>query len=217
MANYENEIVLPRGQAFQAVIGYRDPDRIPPLVARQTSTLLSLFHQGAIYKPDLAIDYLRGYALNYLNMAEKGVDAVYDRTSSSFEEFDVEVTEAADFAYVIFAHLPGLVKSPWLPNGFSRRGMLKAPETEKEFLGRIRELKIGIWQVVGGEMEPQTTLEAYPSLLRTFGFFKVGGELPIKLSEDERKMEAMGRERFNDLLGGIDVSLLNINLMEDQR
>ncbi len=80
MANNENEIVLPRGQRFQAIIGYRDPDRVPPLVVRQTNTLIGLFYQGAIHNPDLAIDYLHDYALRYLNMAEEGTDAVYDRT-----------------------------------------------------------------------------------------------------------------------------------------
>ncbi len=56
-------------------------------------------------------------------------------------------------------------------------------------------------------MEPRATLEAVPSLLRTFGFFKVGGELPIKLSENQRKQDAIQREKFNDLLEGIDISL----------
>ncbi len=202
----EGEIVLPRGQRFQAVIGYRDLDRVPPLVVGQTDTLLGLFHQGAIHNPGLAEDYLHDYALHYLKMAEEGADAVYDKTGVVSERHDVEVVEAADFAYVVFTHLPDQVRSPWLPMGFSRRGVLQAPETERQFRGRIRELKVGIGQVVVGEMEPRATLEAYPYLLRTFGFFKVGGNLPLNFPDDQSKLDIRERERFNNLLEGIDIS-----------
>lgn len=207
MANYEKEIVLPRGHEFQALPGYREWERTPFVVARQTHTLLGLYYQGAIHRPGLARDYLHDYALTYLKDAEKGSDALYDETGVLIENIDLEVREAADHAFVAFAHIPDFVTSPWLPKGYSRRGELQPPQTRNEFLKRITELQVGLWQVVAGEMEPRATFEAYPSLARTYGFFRVGSELPIKLSEDERKQDQREREKFNDLLTGVDVSL----------
>ena len=209
MTNFgkEGEIILPRGQNFQAVTAYKEPERMPTLVAKQTATLLGLFHQGAIHNPDLAIGYLHDYALALLGMAEKGADAVYDRTGVASEMCDPEVREVADFAYIMFAHLPDSVTSPLLPMGFSRKGMLRAPETAGEFRRRIKELKIGIWQVVEGEMPSGVPLEANPSLLRTYGFFRVGGEFPMRVQEDQGVRYRIERERFNDLLAGIDISL----------
>lgn len=177
------------------------------MVAKQTSALLELFYQGAIHKPDLARDYFHDYTLSYLRKAEEGMGTIYNRKGLIREDLDLETREIAHHAFIVFANLSDNLASRFLPNGFSKRGMLKAPETREDFLKRIEELKIGIWQVVEGKVEPRTTLEAYPRLLRTYGFFRVGSTLPIRMSEDEKKKEKMKIEEFNDLLKGIDISL----------
>lgn len=166
---------------FQTVIGYREFEASPPVVVRQTDTLLSLFHRGEILKPEFARGYLHGYTLNFLKAAEEGSSTLYDTKGHEFQNVDLEVREAARFAFVVFAWMHVRAKSPFLPQGFSRRGMLAAPATHSQFLERIRELKIGIWNVVEGGIEPLATLEASPRLLRVFKFFEVGSNLPIRL------------------------------------
>ncbi len=200
MTNPERRISPSINQDFQPVIKYKDIEKSPIMVSKQTCQLLELFYQGAIHKPDLARDYFHDYTLSYLSQAEAGTDALYDGKGGVFKDLDLETREIAHHAFIVFANLPDNVKSPFLPNGFSRRGMLKAPETRKEFLKRIREIKIGIWQILEGEAEPGITLEAYPRLLRTYGFFKVGSKLPIKLSQDEKKKEQMEKEKFEAIV-----------------
>lgn len=193
---------------FQPVIGYREIEKSPPLVARQTHTLLGLYYQGAIRNPEPARDYLQDYTLGYLTAAEEGSGMLYDQTGQFIvQEIDLETREAASHAFVVLAYLPDRATSPFLPSGFSRRGMLAAPTTQKQFLTRIKELKIGLWQIADGNINPHTILEAYPPILRVWKFFEVGSGLPIRLTDDEREQEQLGRERLNALLGGIDTSI----------
>lgn len=192
---------------FQSVIGYRESEASPFVVVRQTNTLLGLFNQGAIRRPKLAKDYFCAYTFNYLKAAEEGSDGLYDADGCFIKDIDLEVREAAHHAFVVFTWMHDRAKSPFLPKGFSRRGMLAAPITHHQFLERIKELKVGIWNVVEGEVAPHATLEAYPPLLRVFNFFKVGSKLPIRFTISEKKQLEMEREKMNDLLGGIDTSL----------
>lgn len=208
MTDLENGFCLPHHEEFQSVIGYREIEKSPPLVARQTHTLLGLYSQGAIRNPRPARDYLEDYTLEYLKAAEAGSGILYDQTGNlKPQEIDLETREAASHAFVVLAHLPDKATSPFLPLGFSRKGMLAAPTTKEQFLARIKELKIGLWQIADGNLSPHATLEAYPSLLRVCKFFEVGNGLLVRLTDDEIKQEGSERERFNDLLGGIDTSL----------
>lgn len=208
MADTEKGFFIPHPE-FQPLITYREVERSPLLIIRQTHALLGLYYRGAIRNPQPATDYLRDYTMEYLKVAEEGSATLYSREGKlNVQILDLEIREAAQHAFVVFAHLPDKARSPFLPQGFSRHsGTLSAPETRDQFLARIKELKNGILQIVIGKVEPYATLEAYPSLLRTFKFFEVGNELPVKLTDDERKQERLERERFNDLLGGIDISL----------
>jgi len=209
MTDPEKIIYLPRrDKKFQPTIEYKDAERSPIMIATQTFTLLGLLHQGAIRKPELAKDYLHDYTLPYLSQAEKGCDTLFDRKGKAFEDIDLETREVAHHAFIVFANMPDQMTSAFLPMGFSRRtGMLKAPETKDEFLGKIEEIRIGVWQTADGRTKPGVTLEAFPRLLRTYGFFKVGGTLPIKLTESEEKKEQVEKEKFEDLLKDIKVSL----------
>lgn len=208
MTDIENSFCLPHREEFQPVIGYREIKKSPPLVVRQTHTLLGLFYQGAIRNPEPARDYFKDYTIGYLKAAEDGSYVLFDKTGQLIaQEVDLETREAASHAFVILAHLPDRATSPFLPNGFSRRGMLVAPTTQEQFLARIKELKIGLWQISDGNINPYATLEADPHILRVFKFFEVGNGLLVKLTADEREQEQLKREEFNDLLGGINTSL----------
>lgn len=208
MADIEKSFFVPNRDDFQPIIGYREVVKSPQVVVRQTNTLLGLYYQGAIRDPDQAKSYLCEYTLGYLNAAEEGSDLLYERFGQfTGQDIDLETKEAADYTLVVLACLPDRAKSPFLPNGFSRSGMLKPPTTRVQFLTSIRELKIGIRQVVIGDIEPYATLEAYPAVLRVFNFFEVGSRLPMRLMDDEKKYERIEREKFNDLLGGIDISI----------
>lgn len=207
MADPEKGFFTSNYANFQPVIDYREVEKSPPLVVRQTNTLLGLYYNGAIRNPKPAKDYLHDYTLGYLKAAEAGSAIVYDRVGHAALDIDLETREAARYALVVLAYLPDQAKSPFLPKGFSRRGMLRAPETQDQFLARIKELKVGIWQIVEGNVEPHVTLEACPTVLRVFKFFEVGSDLPVKLTVDERKQEQLEREKFNDLLGGVDISM----------
>jgi len=208
MTSPERKIIPLGDQEFQPVIKYKDFAKSPAMIVKQTCLLIDLSLQGVtIPKSDMMKDYLQDYTLFYLRKAEKGVDTIYDRKEAVFKDLDLETKEAAHHAFIIFAHLPDNMTSRFLPNGFSRRGMLKAPVTKDEFLSKIEEIKIGLWQILDGKMQPQTTLEAYPRFLRTYGFFKVGSNLPMKMSEDEKKKEQIEREKFEDILKDIKISL----------
>lgn len=211
MAEKEKGFFVPHQPAFQPVIGYKDIEKSPSFVVSQTHALLRFFYQGIIQemirnsKP--AEDYLHDYTLGYLKAAEEGSSTLYNQIGGVVTpDIDLETREAAHYAFVVMANLPDMAKSPYLAKGFSRKGMLKAPTTQRQFLARIKELIFGIQQVVAGKVKPHVTLEAYPPLLRTFKFFEVGNELPVKLTDDEREQEELEREKINKLLDGIDIS-----------
>ena len=203
------EIKTSSSQEFSKRVYFYDPEKSPLLVASQTFTLLSLFRQQAIRKPDLAKDYFRDYTMNYLDRARDGSDIIYNKEGITPEIEDMAIKEASHHALVVFAHLHANLKSRFLPDGFSRRGILKAPETKDEFLRRIEEIKIGVWQIMETkfDFDDEIFLNARSLSLKAYGFFRVGSELPIKLPEDEKKKEQMEKEKFNDLLEGIDVRL----------
>lgn len=211
MADNEKDFFVPHQPGFQSIIGYKDIEKSPSFVVSQTHALLRFFYQGIIQKmirnSKLAEAYLHDYTLGYLEAAEEGSSTLYNQIGGVVTpDIDLETREAAHYAFVVMANLPDMAKSPYLAKGFSKKGMLKAPTTQRQFVTRIRELRVSIQQVVAGKVKPHVTLEAYPPVLRTFKFFEVGNELPVKLTDDERKQEMIERERFNDLLGGIDIS-----------
>lgn len=131
MTDIEKGFSLPHRTEFQPVIGYREIEKSPPIVVRQTHSLLGLYYQGAIRNPEPARDYLQDYTLRYLKAAEVGSSILYDQLDQlTVQEIDLETREAAHHAFIVLAHLPDKARSPFLPKGFSRRGMLKAPTTQ---------------------------------------------------------------------------------------
>jgi hypothetical protein len=192
-----------RSSEFQPIIKYKETEKSPLIVAKQTYMLLELFHQQVISKPELAKDYFCDYTLSYLDQARKGASTLYEAKGAVYKDLNLETREMAHHAFIVFANLPDHMTFHFLQNGFSRRGMLRAPGTRDEFVHKINEIKMGIWQTVEGRVEPETTLEANPHLLRTYGFFKVASELLVKMPESEKRM----KQEFNELLKDIDISL----------
>ncbi len=207
MSDKERDLYVPRRPEFQSTIVYKDIEKSPWLVVRQTNDLLHLFHQGPINNSKLAKEYFHDYTISYLKAAEEGLPSLSTGPEPVSEDIDPEAKEAAGHVATIFGSMPGWAKGKFLTVGYSKRGILRAPGERKEFQKRIRELKLVLWQVANGGMEPRATLEAYPSFLRTFKFFEVGSELPIKLSPDQKQQEEMDKEKLETLLDGIDVSL----------
>lgn len=218
MPNKEN-FFIPRQRELRLIADDRDHEKSPSVVVKQTDTLLRLFYQGVINKPGPAKEYLHDYTINaYLKKAEKGSVSIYDKSGQSHDEIDSTEEEAARHAFSVFAHMPDKAKSHFLPKGYSRRLMLKAPGTQGEFSTRIKELKFIIWQVVEGIFDSHVSLEAYPSRFRTYQFFEVANGLPMSLTlnEDEAKREQednkkiaekIAKRKLENLLGDIDVTL----------
>ncbi|MDO8621339.1 MAG: hypothetical protein Q7R31_03605 [Candidatus Levybacteria bacterium] len=208
MLEFERRFSAPQSPEFQPIIGYREFEKSPWIVVKQTNALLELFNKGVIRKPGPAKEYFRDYTFqSYLTRAEEGSAVLYDDQKQSHTDVDLETREATRHALVVFAWMRDRTKSPFLPKGFSRKGMLKPPMTQEEFMKRIREMKITILQVVEGNIQSHVTPEAHPAFLRTFKFFEVGSDLPIKLAPDEKEREKIAKDKFNDLLRGIDISL----------
>lgn len=207
MLDPEKGIIVPYRREVISYDESRDWSRKPMTVVRQTNTILDLVaHDLPNLEP--ARDYLRDYTLGYLEDAGEGSDELFDPQGIIREDIDVEVREAAGHAFTVFGHLPDMTTSPFFPTGFIRRaGWLKAPETREQFLKRLRELKINIWRLAMREVEPGVIFESQAPLFRTVSFFKVGSELPIKLSDSERVQDQLEREKFNDFLGGMNVDI----------
>lgn len=207
MASPEGGMSLGPNPEFQPKIQYNDVFRSPTIIARQADTLLKLLHKGAIPDSELAKDYLQKYTFSYLNQATVGAGTLFDKHGAIDKDLDLEIKEMAQHAYIVFSHLPDNMTSRFLPNGFSRRGMVRAPETKDEFVSRLEEIKLGIWEILDGRAEPPLTLETHPRLFRTFGFFDIGSKIPVKAPEDPKQKEQMEKDRFNALLKDINVSL----------
>ncbi len=157
----------------------QDLETTPVAIAQQTGFIFDLFYRDAIYDRRLGIDFLRRYTLSYLEAARQGARNLCDFGGISFNDKDLNSLQAADHAQVVFSQLPERFKSTFIP-AFSRIANLKPPSSTKEFSTRIGELKSGVLEFIEGEVEPKSTLEAYPITLRTFGFFRVASELALK-------------------------------------
>ena len=95
-----------------------------------------------------------------------------------------------------------------LKDGFSRKGMLKAPLNEREYKLRLRELKVELAKIATGITEPEQILWPRPSVLRTFVFFQVAAFLnpSFKLNPGEKELlekQQEERQNINNLLKSV--------------
>ena len=175
-------------------------------IARQTNTLLDLLHRGEIRFPKPARDYLEGYTFDYLTQAQKGSLALYNWRGILFDDTDPQLGDAAHHAQVVFSVLPTYGMDLYPAHYKTAIGnALEAPKKRDDFLQRIRELRTVIWQMAEGIIPAGTSMNESLQVWRTFRFFRVASELPIKSTTDESKIQPMTEERFNKLLA--DVSL----------
>jgi len=148
-------------------------------IVRHTDELLDNYYYGMRSHQEIG-SYLQDTTMPYLRRAEGGSSTVYNREGELPEGVAFDSADSAHHAFVVLAVLSDKMTSPLLPNGFSKRGVLRAPETREEYLRRIRELKFGVWQIAEAIMKPRTNLMSHPAFLRTFAFFRVASELPLK-------------------------------------
>lgn len=196
-----------RDSRFQPVPGYENIERAPQVVIGQTDLLLRLYNTRAIQQPELARDYLHDYTLKFLDTAAQGVEGVFTRDEAVIEAQTLDINEAADYTNVVFAWMHYFATSQFLPNGFSRRGMLQAPITREQFLQRTAEIKRELALIVVGLRDTDMPLEAKPSTLRAHTFFRVGTIIPLRLPDSKRQLAEKEKDMLNKLLGDINIDL----------
>ena len=177
-----------RDSRFQPVPGYEDTERVPQVVISHTDSLLCLYSTRAIRQPEIARSYLQDYTLRFLDTAAQGVERVFTRDEAVINAQPIDINEAADFTNVIFAWMHYFATSQFLPDGFSRRGMLQAPATRKQFLQRTAEIKRELALIVAGLRDTDMPLEARPSAFRTHTFFHVGTIIPLRFPDSKSEL-----------------------------
>lgn len=166
---------------------------------QQTQTLLDLYGQGAITDPKIARTYLGDETMGFLRSAVKGAEAVYERAYHAEQPGELLIREAADVAYVVFAWMHEMMTSPYLPKGFSRRGMLQAPQTPEDFKQRIQEIQRHIGLLVNGLGNNAISSRTMMESLRARSFFRTGSMLPFNFPNSHM------RDEINQLLKGVDL------------
>lgn len=208
MANPENPAFTLFLARFEANPTYKDLDRAPKTVVTQTDSIIQLSNAG-ILSEDFTHNYLSTYTMPFLESAAKGVGRVYDKDEATIHINPVEINEAADFTNVVFSWMHYFAKSKFLPTGFARHGMLEAPQTTKEFMNRLREIKFQLSVIASVSKSNGAYIEANPQAFRTYTFFKVGSKMPLKFMESDREKKEHESAILEQLLNGIDTSLFN--------
>lgn len=208
MVNPENPAFALSLARFEANPTYKDPDRAPKTVVTQTDSIIELSNAGILSK-DFTHNYLSTYTMPFLNSAAKGVGRIYSKDLATINSNPVEINEAADFTNVVFSWMHYFAKSEFLPIGFARHGMLKAPQTSTEFMNRLREIKFQLSVIASGSKSSGVYLEANPQAFRTYTFFKVGSLMPLKFIESDRERKEHESSILGKLLENIDTSLFS--------
>lgn len=210
---------------FQEAIGYRNIAQSPLSVAQETALVLEIFFNEALNNTKPGMEYLAGSTLEYLYGAKKGflrnfpeIDRTEKITPQDRERLltlarpfldypDPEEDEAFRHSLVIFSVLPAMATSPYLPNGFSRRGLLAPPFTTTEYLTRLDELGEEVKKIIGGQTHPRTIIETSAPLIRTYSFFRVASNLPLHVELTPKEIEQRTKETVEKLLGDIQIDL----------
>jgi hypothetical protein len=203
--NPEREMPSSSSGEFQPTVN-QDVERSPFMIAKQTGEYLDLFYKGDVGDPKLAINYFRNSTLPYLNKAKEGADILYDKKAAANQNLSLETIEAARHAFLTLAQLPDVMSPDYSPETISGIGLKGAPATKDEFIKKLEEIRIGLWQTMTGQVETPVALEDHPHLLITDRFFKVGSEFCFITHEYDRSKEQVKTEKFNKLTEGIEVS-----------
>lgn len=192
-------------QRFEAYPTYNDIDRAPRTVVAQTDQIIGMSDAG-ILAPDTTYNYLSTYTIPFLRSAAQGAERVYSQNTVTINTLPVEINEAADFTNVVFSWMHFFAKSQLLPAGFARRGVLRAPQTSKEFTERLREIKFQLLVVASGKKNSGISFMANPRAFRTYAFFRVGSIVPLKFMESDGERKEHEAYILEKLLDGIDTN-----------
>ena len=203
MGTPENPAFTRFGERFQAYPTYEDPARVPKIVVSQTESIIGLMAHGGL-SPKFVKDYIVNYTFPYLKTAAQGAGRVFDTTLVIADSQTPEMNEAADFTNIVFGWMHYFATSQYLPNGFARRGMLRAPQDRDEFVRRLREIKFQLNGMASGVISTEMTLDTSVAAFRTYQFLKVGATMPLKFPETEREKAEHARYMMAKMLEGID-------------
>lgn len=206
MGNPENPAFNLSRQEFETPPFYKDIDRAPKTVITQTDQIIGLSSAG-ILSTDTTYNYLSTYTMPFLKSAQGGVGRVYSKEAAIVQLQSPEINEAADFTNVVFSWMHYFARSNYLPNGFSRGGVLRAPETSRKFIERIQEIKFGLAAVASGNKISEVSFLSNPIAFRTYSFFKVGSTMPLRFIESDRERKEHEEEILAKLLEGLDTNL----------
>lgn len=183
-----NSKEIPGSSEFQAYPRYEDPSRAPKVVVEKTYDMLDLLRSGGVgTEPDSPANiYFRRYTVPYLASVIHGANSLFDPDGSLDQQAILEENEASGLAFVIFASMHEAVMSKYLPTGFSRRGMLKAPSTRKEFEERVKQIRRRLNLFLNGQRIPNLNETNNLGDFKTLGFFFTGKNLPPIFPKENR-------------------------------
>ncbi|HRN96086.1 MAG TPA: hypothetical protein PLD54_01430 [Candidatus Levybacteria bacterium] len=204
-------------QALQEIVS--DPEFIPlpAQISMATSTALEFYFSNKVPDKKPVQDFLEDVTLPFLRTAQIGVLS-YPHTidklglitpndrellnrrqkAMKINTDDRSTHQAFDYTRIAFSALPELTTDPFVPKGFSRRGILAPPLTVRDFIWRVDELGSQISQIKDGAIKPSEIEIPNVALWRTQAFFKVGNELPLHFAS---------RNEFNQMLKDIPIDL----------
>lgn len=188
---------------FQKEIFYSDETLRPKQVVKSSALALRLFFDKKIEDTSVARHYLSNTTTDFLRIAEVGylkrLPSVWNLeriphenlitllkaqvpviSESGTKEVDEE-REAFEFSMVTFAFLHK-ARHEFLPDGFSKRGMLAPPVTTIETLERFGELKEEVAKIAYGEIKQNADMNN-PPLARTYLYFQIADTLPMHFSK----------------------------------
>ncbi len=193
----ENPAFYNSRRGFEITPAATEKDFAPKTIVSETMNMMGGLFAGRI-TPEVSRDYVEYYTIPFLRKAAEGVDVVFDRKLLFANSTTPDINEAANFTNIVFAWMHHYASSSFLPDGFSRNGVLKAPSNRRQFIARIAEMDYTLPDMLNGAYRGRN-LWGNINALRTLAFFEVGKALPIKFPETSR-------QTMERLLDGIDLS-----------
>lgn len=192
------------------IFDYQPSDLTPFAISRQTALLLESVGQRLIVG-QTARGYLHDVTLPlYLRRAKQGSPILYSDEALRANDIDPEIQMVARHAFVVFAWMPDQTQWKFVPGGFSRRGMLAAPQSEEAFNTRIDQIETYL-SVVSMKQESAQPLGNLTTL-RTIAFFHTAGTLSFSFSTENTETAKQQRETLATILERADYARQLANL-----
>lgn len=209
----EHPYIVTRKDLLRDGISPEQRELDPLRVIQSTHANLELRLRGEV-NPRPLDNYFTEVTLPYLDHVAEATMAFYDpkkpvvhstrmfepipKHSLSGQEHD---RASVDLFSVIFSSLPENFENPVLPMGYSRRGYLRPPTTQKEMMGRVVELKNSVQAFMSGEysMDNIISQDHTTPALRTLAFFRVGSSLPVHEPVRQHEREQQMIEQIQEI------------------